>query len=392
MGLSANIRRVPELVWRVGCETLRNLKRNHKCIVQFFKYVFMICYPYKEEILLDFAMYLIQEQQEITEAHELIRGKCGNKPFSENRLLQAYLGLFEYVTWNSKLTKEKQLGFEQDVYINMNTEKSKQISYHGNKALGYFENLVETDGLWDIFVTRQVELLVYYGKVDEARKTLEKYLEKNPENPNAHRYLYHFLKKQGTPKAELLGVLEKLFAVDPTSELVKEYTELLQEDGQLNLGDPKYISRHLHILFNKLDHYACRNSLNGWTALAQILKLCYHGKTINKDFEHTIKECWEERADWWPQYHFQEQQLLTMDSTNEYDWNIVLEKAKVAQRLLGKDCVFVKAVHKLKKVKSKKHADESMTTDPSQNETSHLKDKTVERHSKTNKRKTKHAG
>lgn len=172
---------------QVGCEILRNLKRNHACIVKFFKYVFLLCYPYQEEILLDFAMSLIQEKQEITEAYELIRGKCGNKPFNKNKLLQAYLGLFEYLTWNSKLTKERQSSFEQEFETNMNTEQSKQISYHGNKAIGYFENLVETDGLWDIFVSRQVQMLVYYGKVDEARKTLERYREKNPENPNAHR-------------------------------------------------------------------------------------------------------------------------------------------------------------------------------------------------------------
>ena len=80
-------------MFQAGFETLQSLKRNNVCIVQFFKYVFMLCYPYQGEILLDFAMYLIQEKQEITEAYELIRGKCGNKPFNQNKLLQAYLGV-----------------------------------------------------------------------------------------------------------------------------------------------------------------------------------------------------------------------------------------------------------------------------------------------------------
>jgi hypothetical protein len=136
-------------------------------------------------------MYLIQEKQEITEAYELISGKCGNKPFDKNKLLKAYLGLFEYTLWKSKQRKEKQSGveleFETSIANTMNTEKSKQIDYHGNKALGFFKDLVETDGLWDIFITRQVELLVWCGEIDEARRILERYREKNPENPNAHR-------------------------------------------------------------------------------------------------------------------------------------------------------------------------------------------------------------
>lgn len=99
--------------------------------------------------------------------------------------------------------------------------------------------------------------------------------------------------------------------------------------------DTKNISQQLYILFNKLDHYSCRNSLDEWKALAEILNLCYHGNTINKEIDQTIKDCWEERADWWPQYHFQEQKLMRLDSTNEYEWNIVLEKVTVAQWLLG---------------------------------------------------------
>ena len=63
------------------------------------------------------------------------------------------------------------------------------MKFHGNKALLCFDQLVENSGVWDIFISKQVELLQYYDKQDEARNILQRYKEKNPENPNAHRYV-----------------------------------------------------------------------------------------------------------------------------------------------------------------------------------------------------------
>ena len=74
------------------------------------------------------------------------------------------------------------------------------------------------------------------------------------------------------------------------------------------------------------DHYSCRNSFNEWKALAKILDTSYYENAINEDVDQTIRDCWEERADWWPQYHFQEKQLLKISSFTECDWEIVLEK------------------------------------------------------------------
>jgi hypothetical protein len=100
----------------------------------------------------------------------------------------------------------------------------------------------------------------------------------------------------------------------------------------------------LCVLFNKLDHFSCRKSLDDWKALADLLNTCYLENPVDKNIDKTIKDCWEERADWWPQYHFQEHQLSTK-STSDYDWNVILEKAKVARWLLteGK---FIITVHR----------------------------------------------
>ena len=63
----------------------------------------------------------------------------------------------------------------------------RQLNVHGKRALSFFDGLVKCDGVWDVFITKQVELLQYYDNNDEARRLLKMYKEKNPDNPNAHR-------------------------------------------------------------------------------------------------------------------------------------------------------------------------------------------------------------
>ena len=68
------------------------------------------------------------------------------------------------------------------------TNLKRQMYFHGKQALLLFAGLVEHSGVWHI-LTKQIEMLKYYNKDDEARKVLLRYKEKNPENPNAHRYM-----------------------------------------------------------------------------------------------------------------------------------------------------------------------------------------------------------
>ena len=163
---------------------------------QFTKSMFVICIPYQKELLLDFAMYLVKHNSDITEAQELLTAKLSDKSFQSSVLLRGYSGLFAYLSWKKcKLQLEKRgldvedLGgwiheAEGTTVINL----QRQMGFHGKQALALFGNLVEHGGVWDIFVTKQVELLKYYNKSDEVRRILERYKEKNPENPNAHRY------------------------------------------------------------------------------------------------------------------------------------------------------------------------------------------------------------
>ena len=49
------------------------------------------------------------------------------------------------------------------------------------------------------------------------------------------RYLYYFLKAENAAKEELCSVLKGLLAVDPTSELSKDYVQLTSEISETGM-------------------------------------------------------------------------------------------------------------------------------------------------------------
>ena len=177
---------------------MHNQPGSYAHMNQFIKNMFVICVPFQKELLLDFAMYLVKQNADITEAQELLTSKLSHKSFSSCSLLRAYSGLFSYLSWKkSRIQLEKRDVEGEDIeemsHISDSaslTNLKRQMDFHGKQALLLFAGLVEHSGVWDIFVTRQIEMLKYYNKDDEARKVLLRYKEKNPENPNAHRYMY----------------------------------------------------------------------------------------------------------------------------------------------------------------------------------------------------------
>lgn len=176
---------------------MHNQPGSYAHMNQFIKNMFVICVPFQKELLLDFAMYLVKQNGDITEAQELLTSKLSHKSFSSCPLLRAYSGLFAYLSWKkNRIQLEKRDIEGEDIeemsHISDNaslTNLKRQMDFHGKQALLLFAGLVEHSGVWDIFVTRQIEMLKYYNKDDEARKVLLRYKEKNPENPNAHRYM-----------------------------------------------------------------------------------------------------------------------------------------------------------------------------------------------------------
>lgn len=186
---------------QIGCEVMSNNPRSYSHLSQFIKNMFVICGPFRIELLLDYAMYLVQHNSDITEANELLTTKLSDKSLQSSVLLRAYTGLFAYLSWKKskiqldkkQLDNEEAVGYGQDAQNSTVSNLKRQMDFHAKQALAMFNNSVEHKGNWDIFVTKQVEILEYYNRSDDARKILEQYMEKNPENPNAYRYLHNNL-------------------------------------------------------------------------------------------------------------------------------------------------------------------------------------------------------
>lgn len=171
---------------------MRNQPGSFTHVNQLIKNMFVICVPFKKEILLDLTMYLVKHNSDITEAQELLTSKLSQKPFLSSTLLRAYSGLFAYLSWKKcKLQFDKKDLEAEDLLLDENTNYDanlrRQMDFYGKKTLILFNSVVEHCGVWDIFITRQVEVLKYYDQADEAKRVLLRYKEKNPENPNAHR-------------------------------------------------------------------------------------------------------------------------------------------------------------------------------------------------------------
>lgn len=171
---------------------MRNRPGSFAHVNQLIKNMFVICVPFKTELLLDLGMYLVKHNSDITEAQELLMSKLSQKSFLSSTLLRAYTGLLAYVSWKKcKLQFDKKDLDTEDYHLAdnvMDANLRRQMDFHGKKALISFSNLVEHCGVWDIFITRQIEILKYYDRSDEAKRILMRYKQKNPENPNTHRY------------------------------------------------------------------------------------------------------------------------------------------------------------------------------------------------------------
>ncbi|XP_068707113.1 TATA box-binding protein-associated factor RNA polymerase I subunit A-like isoform X2 [Montipora foliosa] len=234
------------------------------------------------------------------------------------------------------LDDEVNAGHDHEAGDSTTANLKRQVDFLAKQALVLFSNLVEYEGNWDIFITKQVEVLKYYGKSDDTREILDRYKEKNTENPNAHRYLYFFLKSGDTDKQELCSVLEGLLQVDPTSDLNEEYVQLrIHQSDQ-----PKGLLDALASLFLKLDHAACRNCAKTWKTFADTLQSYF----TTEQHKNSLHELWDERGDWWPRFHFRPDQVPDIASTSELEWQLIQHKAEAADWLLGKGNSFSESV------------------------------------------------
>ena len=77
---------------------------------------------------------------------------------------------------------------EQDnIFVNKSFHAKTNLDFSLKRSLVLFEEVFRKPGVWDQFVPVYVSLLERSGK-DLVKSFLTEYRDKNPLNPNSHRY------------------------------------------------------------------------------------------------------------------------------------------------------------------------------------------------------------
>ncbi|XP_045732805.1 TATA box-binding protein-associated factor RNA polymerase I subunit A isoform X2 [Mirounga angustirostris] len=289
------------------------------------------------EISLQHALYLLHHGMLEDANRNLSHAETwryGEKSSSQEvliNLIQAYKGLLQYYTWSKKKMKLSTLDEDDYAY---NTASQNMLNHSWKTSVNLCA-LIQTPGVWDPFVKSYVEMLEFYGDQDGAREVLTNYAydEKFPSNPNAHIYLYNFLKREKAPREKLISVLKILYQIVPSHKLMLEFHRLLrksEKEDHHKLG--------LEVLFGVLDFAGCTKNITAWKYLGKYLR-----QTLVGNHLAWVQEEWNSRKNWWPSFHFSS---FWAKSNWKEDKALACEKALVAGILLGKGCRYFRFISK----------------------------------------------
>ncbi|XP_019338689.1 TATA box-binding protein-associated factor RNA polymerase I subunit A isoform X2 [Alligator mississippiensis] len=338
----------PEAIWRIGTEILlHHSKSNIEELNYFTERMKNLGVKYYLKVCLEHIFYLLcnglidEAYQNLTLAESWRYGEQTAAQNDELKLIQAYKGLLDYYNWSKK--REAMLELDEENF----TDSSEQEMHNFfRQAAVNLKEIIKIPGVWDPFVVSYVDLLEFYGDFDEAREVLTEYAynSKFPPNPNAHAYLYHFLKRRGESKKSLVSVLKILHKTVPSHELMLEFYTMLKKskkDKKRRLG--------LEVIFEVLDFAGWKENVKAWSCLAEQIKQILDNSNKHLDW---VKEEWNSRKDWWPAFHFSHYLAKRNWQENE---KLAYEKALLAGILLGKDCKYYKYVlHQGCKAKKKR--------------------------------------
>uniref|UniRef100_A0A8C9ENL7 TATA-box binding protein associated factor, RNA polymerase I subunit A n=1 Tax=Pavo cristatus TaxID=9049 RepID=A0A8C9ENL7_PAVCR len=309
-----------EIIWRIGTEILCNHSRSNikefNSFIEQMKTLGVKRYL-KVSVCLEHAFHLLcnglidEAYQNLSLAESWRFGERTVVQDKEMKLIQAYRGLLDYYSWSNQKNILLQYG-KSKYYLSVEQEM------HGcfRKAAVNLKEIIKIPGVWDLFVKPYVDLLEFYGDHQEAREVLTDYAynSKFPANPNAHVYLYQFLKRHGAPKKSLISALKILHDIVPSHELMIDFNTMLQKSS-------KSLNIFALFLYVNLEYY----------------EIVLHSEK-HLDW---IKQEWNSRKDWWPAFHFSRYSAKRNWQENE---SLSYEKALVAGVLLGKDCKYFKYV------------------------------------------------
>ncbi|XP_013395947.1 TATA box-binding protein-associated factor RNA polymerase I subunit A isoform X2 [Lingula anatina] len=312
-------------------------------------------YNYKG-VILEYVFYLLH-QGRTAEALEQMKFKSITRglkktPTDQSRYLDLqytlYQGMVYYTLWLQAKQYMEKLKEQEDgdplLHASALTWDEEYLQSHATRAIEAFRNVETQYGVWDIFVTKYVELLEFTEKTEDAYQVLKVYRDHHDENPNAHKMLYKFMKRQNANRGDKLKVLQDYVKLVPSDELVLELCDLLEENATDAEGD--LIRKVLQLLFNMLDYACWQNFEPPWKKLETLLE------KLGKDDIPSVEKVWSPRHDWWPAYHFTSSVIQTADQ------NLLVCKMKLAHLLLGAGNTFGEEAKKSLNEENLRHMEE----------------------------------
>ncbi|NXH11272.1 TAF1A polymerase, partial [Bucco capensis] len=326
-----------EMIWRIGTEIL--YRHSHSSMKEFSSFIEqMKTLGVKRylKVCLEHAFHLLcnglidEAYQNLSLAESWQFGEQTAIQDKEMKLIQAYRGLLDYYSWS----KQKNILLEHGLDGFEDLPAEQEMHHCFRKAAVNLKEIIKIPGVWDLFVKCYVDLLEFYGDRNEAHQVLSEYAynSKFPANPNAHVYLYQFLKRHGESKKSLISVLKILHDIVPSHELMIDFNTMLQKSKKR-----KKRRLGLEVIFAALDYAGWKENVKAWNCMARQVKQI----VISKKHLDWIKQEWNSRKDWWPAFHFSRYLAKRNWQGNE---SLSYEKALVAGILLGKDSKYFKYV------------------------------------------------
>uniref|UniRef100_A0A8C5PFK9 TATA-box binding protein associated factor, RNA polymerase I subunit A n=1 Tax=Leptobrachium leishanense TaxID=445787 RepID=A0A8C5PFK9_9ANUR len=324
---TARQRMAPEIIWRLGTEILLNHPKSTIDDLNLF-YDTMKNTGVKNYLMINLeqVFYLlcndrIEDACRILMVAESWRyGKLSASQDKLFKLLQAYRALLDYRSWSHK----KASAMEEDLDFASQSSTAQEMYGFYKQASTSFQEILKYPGVWDPFVLCYVDLLESSGEKQQVENILREYAynSRNPTNPNAHVYLYEFLKRNEAPNETLINVLKVLHELVPSHKLMIEFCRLLEKSVSEEHG-----KLALQVAFDLLDFSGWKEDLKAWKCLEKRLK-----KTLKCNRKDWVLDVWESRKAWWPTYHF------TKFHAKEFKHNqkLAILKGLVAGLLLGR--------------------------------------------------------
>ncbi|KAK8785413.1 hypothetical protein V5799_008222, partial [Amblyomma americanum] len=270
----------------------------------------------KKELALEYIVYCLKRLRHshlrtFFQEHLRVDRKMLRPNDKLDAFIRGYLGLLDYLQWLPHASRSR-CDNVIDVDAHEAGESYQELTSVASaldkwRALFTPDNESSTSAsqeMTDIFLTKTLELLLRYDRMEEAEDMVEGYLDSRSDDClHAALYAQALSQERRDAPNELadsrrLELLERICEADPTNPQVLEYVQLIARSEQ---GEDSVVEC-LRLLADFVDCPDNKDSVGAWRQLCRITLGASHSRDM------AVSTCgsrlWHERGDYWLPYHF----------------------------------------------------------------------------------------